>query len=226
MTSARAPNAYLAALGLIFQQRFAPGMSAVAFGREDIVTALRELGLPSVKNLGDTIYAARFRGVVPQQVLEAAPAGKEWCLEITGRATYAFKLYDCIDLSPRAGLAAVQIPDSTPEIIRAYRLGDEQARLATIRYNRLVDIFLGLTAYSAQNHLRTTLAAGNQIEIDELYVGVDATGARFAIPVQAKGGSDSLSAVQAGRTSRGAGKRCPMPNAGRCRPISSPTSRS
>jgi len=35
-----------------------------------------------------------------------------------------------------------------------------------------------------------------QIEIDEIYVGLNRNGAHFAIPVQAKGGSDKLSPVQ------------------------------
>ena len=90
----------------------------------------------------------------------------------------------------------IAIPDSTPEIIGKYALNDEQALLAIVRYNRLIDIFLGLTTYSLQNHLRTTLANGSQIEIDELYVGIDRHGAHYVIPVQAKGGTDQISVVQ------------------------------
>jgi hypothetical protein len=36
-----------------------------------------------------------------------------------------------------------------------------------------------------------------QIEIDEVYVGIDKHGCQYIIPVQAKGGSDQLSSVQA-----------------------------
>jgi hypothetical protein len=75
-------------------------------------------------------------------------------------------------------------------------LSDEQALLAKIRYNRLIDTFLGVTAYSLQNHLRTKISNYGQIEIDELYVGVDARGAQFIIPVQAKGGKDKLGVIQ------------------------------
>ena len=35
-----------------------------------------------------------------------------------------------------------------------------------------------------------------QIEIDEIYVGLNRNGAHYVIPVQAKGGSDKLSPVQ------------------------------
>jgi hypothetical protein len=99
---------------------------------------------------------------------------------------------------PNPSLIAIKIPDATPEIISAYALSDEQALLAKVRYNRLVDTFLGLTTYSLQNHLRTTVKAmgDSQIEIDEIYVGVNKNGAQFALPMQAKGGNDRLSVVQ------------------------------
>ena len=90
----------------------------------------------------------------------------------------------------------IKIPDATPEIIAANALSDEQALLAKVRYNRLIDIFLGITSCSLQNHLRTTVKEIGQIEIDEVYVGVDRSGTQFVIPVQAKGGKDKLSAVQ------------------------------
>ena len=89
-----------------------------------------------------------------------------------------------------------KIPDATPEIIRQYALSDEQALLAKIRYNRLIDLFLGITAYSLQNHLRTKIENYGQIEIDELYIGVNTRGAQFVTPVQAKGGNDKLSVIQ------------------------------
>ena len=53
-------------------------------------------------------------------------------------------------------LATTKIPDGTPSIVRKYSISDEQALLAIVRYNRLIDIFLGVTCYSLQNHLRTT----------------------------------------------------------------------
>lgn len=61
----------------------------------------------------------------------------------------------------------------------------------------MVDIFLGITAYSLQNHLRTTVVGIGQIEIDEIYVGLNRNGTQFVVPVQAKTGSDKISIVQA-----------------------------
>ena len=97
---------------------------------------------------------------------------------------------------PREELLTIKVPDSTPEIISAYALSDEQALLAKVRYNRLVDVFLGITAYSLQNHLRTTVRNVGQIEIDEIYVGLDRHGRQFVVPVQAKGGNDKHGVVQ------------------------------
>ncbi len=68
---------------------------------------------------------------------------------------------------------AIKIPDATPEIVSAYALSDEQALLAKVRYNRLLDIFLGVATYSLQNHLRTTVTGLGQAEIDEIYVAID-----------------------------------------------------
>lgn len=75
-------------------------------------------------------------------------------------------------------------------------MNDEQSLLAKLRYNRLVDIFTGLTCYSLQNHLRTTLRDGSQVETDEIYIGLDKRGAHYVLPVQAKGGRDRIGVVQ------------------------------
>jgi hypothetical protein len=119
-------------------------------------------------------------------------------------------------IKPNDSLISIAVPDATPEIIRLYKLDDEQALLAVVRYNRLIDIFLGLTAYSLQNHLRTSVQGVGQIEIDELYVGIDKRGCHYAIPVQAKGGTDQIGVVQTAQDVRYATQAFPGM---RCRPI-------
>ena len=93
-------------------------------------------------------------------------------------------------------MAETKIPDSTPGIIMKYAFNDEQALLAKLRYNRLIDIFSGVTCYSLQNHLRTTVPDMGQVETDEIYVGIDKRGAQYVFPIQAKGGTDQLGIVQ------------------------------
>jgi hypothetical protein len=99
-------------------------------------------------------------------------------------------------ISPRSDLALTKIPDATPGIIEKYALSDEQALLAKVRYNRLVDIFTGVACYSLQSHLRTSVPDLGQVETDEVYVGVDRRGVHYVLPVQAKGGRDRQSVVQ------------------------------
>lgn len=148
------------------------------------------------KNLGDLIYTFRYRGALPAAVSAKAPKGKLWVIRPVGRARYCFSLTTQAEILPNAALQEIKIPDSTPGVIERYRLGDEQALLAKLRYNRLVDIFMGVTCYSLQNHLRTSVKGLGQVETDELYIGVDRRGAHFVFPIQAKGGKDRISVVQ------------------------------
>jgi hypothetical protein len=198
--AAAAQNRYLTLLEHIFFDGkfggFKPGTTAIAFEREDIERAASELKIKLPKNLGDVVYAARYRSGLSPAILETQPEGKEWIIAGAGRARYEFRLVPLNRIEPNASLAAVKIPDATPEIIAAYALSDEQALLAKVRYNRLIDVFMGVVAYSLQNHLRTSVAGVGQIEIDEIYVALDRKGQQFVVPVQAKGGNDKLSVVQ------------------------------
>ena len=113
-----------------------------------------------------------------------------------GIAKYAFRLMKLEPIVPNPGMSVVKIPDATPEIVARYAQSDEQALLSKVRYNRIIDIFLGIATFSLQNHLRTTVEGIGQVELDELYVGVDRRGRQYVIPVQAKGGSDKHSPFQ------------------------------
>jgi hypothetical protein len=161
------------------------------------------------------VYSLRYRTALPERVLATQPQGREWIIDGIGRAQYTFKLVAVTRIRPSETLTRIAVPDATPELIRAYALDDEQALLAIVRYNRLIDTFLGLTTYSLQNHLRTTVG-GVQIEIDELYIGLDKHGCHYVIPVQAKGGSDQIGIVQTTQDVRYATQKFPGM---RCRPI-------
>jgi hypothetical protein len=172
------------------------GATRIEFAREDLERAARALRMKLPKNLGDVVYAIRYRTPMPKRIILTQPTGMEWIIEGTGRACYEFRLERVNRISPNPALRAIKVPDATPEIIAAYALSDEQALLAIVRYNRLIDVFLGLTAYSLQNHMRTTVREIGQLEIDEVYVAIDRQGAQYVIPVQAKGGKDQLAVVQ------------------------------
>ena len=190
-------NRYKVILEKIFFDSYKKGTTKIEFDRDDLPRAAKALGVELPDNLGDVIYSIRYRTPMPEKVLATQPKGMEWIVEGTGRSRYVFKLVKINRIVPNPKLVTIKVPDATPEIIAAYALSDEQALLAKVRYNRLVDVFLGIASYSLQNHLRTTVDGIGQIEIDEIYIGLDRHGRQYVMPVQAKGGVDQLSAVQA-----------------------------
>lgn len=189
-------NRYSQIIETIFLRYYKRGSHEVEFEREDIVRTAQELGIPLPKNLGDVIYSFRYRAELPAAIRGVAPEGLEWVIRPVGQARYKFALASQPHVIPSAMLAETKIPDATPGVISRYALSDEQALLARLRYNRLIDIFTGITCYSLQSHLRTTVGGMGQVETDELYVGIDRRGAQYVIPVQAKGGSDRLGVIQ------------------------------
>lgn len=189
----------------IFAQRHNPGDDQVTFTRDDLISAAAALGAPRPKNLGDIVYSLRYRVPLPDSVRRTAPPGREWAIFPGGNAVYTLRTVPFNLIEPRQGLRTIRLPDATPGVISKYSLTDEQALLARVRYNRLLDVFTGLACYPLQSHLRTSITIPNaidgtpsssQVETDDVYVGLDEHGAHYILPVQAKGGSDSLSVIQ------------------------------
>lgn len=209
-------NRYKQLIEKIFFAHWKKGVEDFVFARTELKETAVQLAIELPDNLGDVIYSFRFRTALPEKVVETQPKGKEWIIEGAGRSQYRFKLVKETRIVPNTNLVSIGIPDATPEVIRAYRLDDEQALLAILRYNRLIDTFLGLTTFSLQNHLRTTVDGIGQIEIDELYVGLDKRGCHYVIPVQAKGGKDQIGVVQTSQECRFAAQKF---QGLRCRPV-------
>lgn len=189
-------NRYDAIIERVFLEHYSPGALSFEFTREEFEYKAKELGVKLPKNVGDVIYSFRYRKDLPGAICATASVGLEWIIEGAGRARYRFRLASANRIVPNPQMVTIKVPDATPEIITAYAQSDEQALLAKVRYNRLIDVFLGIATYSLQNHLRTTVKNIGQIEIDEIYVGVDKFGRQFVVPVQAKGGSDKHGVVQ------------------------------
>ena len=210
-------NRYDQLIEKVFFDHYSDGDTSVMFVRDELEPAALELGIKLPKNLGDIVYSVRFRSSLPKRIIDTQPKGLEWVISLAGKGKYEFSLKKINRIVQNENLVSIRIPDSTPEIISAYALDDEQALLAKVRYNRLIDIFLGLTTYSLQNHLRTTVKNMGQIEIDELYVGLDTHGCHYTIPVQAKGGSDQIGIVQTEQDIAWCQQQYPDL---RCRPIS------
>ena len=183
----------------IFARNYQVGDGIVRFSRDELALASVELGLARIKNLGDIPYSFRFRRELPETIQSAAPKDAEWIIVGMGIGEYAFRLASPGKIEPNPHYLPIKIPDATPEIVRHYAPGtDEQALLTRVRYNRLIDLFTGLTCYSVQNHLRTTVKDIGQVEVDEVYVGVNKRGTHFVLPCQAKSPGDRFGIVQVG----------------------------
>lgn len=189
-------NRYIQIIEAIFFKYYSEGDTKVLFDRSDIIGAANKLKIKLPKNLGDVIYSFRYRADLPERIRGKAPAGMEWVIRPAGKAKYVFELTSFANIIPNSKITQTKILDATPGVIEKYALNDEQALLAKIRYNRLIDIFTGLTCYSLQSHLRTAIEHLGQVETDEIYIGIDKRGVHYVLPIQAKGGTDKLGIVQ------------------------------
>lgn len=181
----------------VFDQNYWPGRMRVAFNREELVRASEALGFERIKNLGDIPYSFRFRRDLPGSIQHTAPQGAEWIIVGAGVGEYQFRLAAPGKIQANPHIKPIKVPDATPEIVRHYAPGkDEQALLTRARYNRLVDLFTGITCYSIQNHLRTTVSDIGQVEVDEIYVGINKRGTHFVLPCQAKSPGDRFGIAQ------------------------------
>ena len=190
------PNRYAKILEAIFKNHFKRGAIEIEFERTEFSQVADKLGIILPKNLGDVLYSFRYRTLLPKFIISKAPKGYEWIIRPAGKGKYKLVAVKQSNIAPSSVLAETKIPDATPGVIARYSMNDEQSLLAKLRYNRLIDIFTGLTCYSLQNHLRTTLSDGSQVETDEIYIGLDKRGAHYVLPVQAKGGKDKIGVVQ------------------------------
>jgi hypothetical protein len=182
----------------VFQKHFVRGSSQVPFTMDEIREAIAEVQKRSPsykeKNVADVRYAyTSGRQQLPVTIDKLGP----WMIEGRGKGLYAFvKLLDSPVVKIQSDLVTIRLPDATPEIVLQYAGGDEQGVLAKLRYNRLLDIFLGITCYHLQGHWRTTVGKKGQIEMDDLYVGLNTEGQQFVIPIEAKSANDHLAKTQ------------------------------
>ncbi len=187
----------------LFRSLYRPGALNLPFSKAQLEKFARPFG---IKNVPDILYSFRSRNPLPPAILRTG----NWVIAGRGKGKYAFqKIRTSPQIDVPHDLASIDIPDATPEIVEKYSGSDEQGLLARIRYNRLVDVFTSITAYLLQSHLRTTLKGAGQIEIDDLYIGVDTDGRWYVLPIEAKGPRESLGRVQIANMSAYAKERYP-----------------
>lgn len=183
---------------IVFQKNYRDGVKEVAFTLDEVRRAVMQVQKkrPDYKeyNVPDVRYQyASGRSPLPKTVDKLGP----WMIVGKGKGKYAFvKLTQSPIVEIQTDLYSISVPDATPEIVLAYAGADEQGILAKLRYNRLLDVFLGITCYPLQNHLRTSIKNKGQVEIDDLYVGLNSGGKQYVVPIEAKSAKDHLSKTQ------------------------------
>lgn len=85
MTSSR-PNRYEQLIGEIFNRHYSPGAREVIFDRDDLVRVATELGVRLPKNLGDLVYAFRYRAALPERIRDLAGKDSGRCAAVCRHA--------------------------------------------------------------------------------------------------------------------------------------------
>ncbi len=199
MTEAKpalAETRYRQIIERVFFDNYEEGATSVSFVSREMHDAADALRISRIRNPPDIVSSFRFRQELPKALQVKAPKGKVWVIRGAGKGKYRFDATETDRVVPTLGLEEIKLLDASPGVISKYALTAEQSLLAKVRYNRLVDIFAGVTCYSLQTHLQTQVGDVGQVEADEVYLGMDRHGAHYVFPVEAKGGSDRLSIVQ------------------------------
>jgi hypothetical protein len=197
-----------------FNEAKNPDITEIDFVKDDLIDVAKSMNI-TIRNFPDVTYTYRSRGKLPDSVC----AKGNWIIKQKGKSNYAFiKSKRSPFIAIQEGLAPTEISNSLPEIVEKYIAEDEQGLLSAIRYNRLIDIFTGITCFHLQSHIRTTIDGEGQVEIDDLYVGIDHDGKEFILPLEAKSADarDKLGWVQVTNLVKFAHQN--FPNL-KCRPI-------
>ncbi len=184
-----------------------PDATEYSFSLSEVRQVARDLKLEQ-GNYPDIKYTYSGRRSLPASILGRG----NWAIVGTGKGKYKFlRLNRPPYVEIPADLKVTRILDSTPQIVLKYQGSDEQSMLARVRYNRLVDTFTGLTAYHLQSHLRATARGFGQVEVDDLYIGVDMDGNGYIIPLEAKseGDREQIGVVQIAQMIRYVQKQFP-----------------
>jgi hypothetical protein len=172
----------------LFHRHYQPGQKRLFFEKDEIDEVCQELNI-RIRNIPDIPYTYRVRRELPADILKSG----NWAIESTGKSSYAFRLLENL---PRFDIQfrdyePISIFNAIPEVVDGLLRHDEQSLLTKILYNRLIDIFAGLTCFHIQNHYRSFVDNIGEVELDAIYVGVSKAGELFVIPVEAKSQADS-----------------------------------
>ena len=188
MKSQDTENKYDRLLASIFKTKWKTSLNEIPFSKDEVIDLAVKLNL-RIKNLADVIYTYRSRRQMPPEIQKTG----NWVIAAKGSGLYAFlKIVGETTVTIPESLKVYQITYAVPEIVAQNLARDEQGMLTIVRYNRILDVFSGLACFHLQSHIRTHIPKHGQVEIDELYVGVDKDGQGFVLPVEAKEQNERL----------------------------------
>ncbi|MDD2763901.1 MAG: hypothetical protein PHE83_08025 [Opitutaceae bacterium] len=206
------PNRYSQIVLAVFRTRWTRGAEQIFFTQDDLIAEAKKVGA-SVKNLPDVLYTFRDRQPLPAEILKTG----NWVIDARGPGQYALlKIEGPTKIELPSRPKVYDIPYAVPDIVAANLKHDEQGLLTMVRYNRLLDVFTGLACFHLQSHIRTQLPNYGQLEIDDLYLGVDKSGQGYVLPIEAKDSGDPLGIHKPVGIARFAAAKYPSL---RCRPI-------
>jgi len=188
-TGSQALSQYDKVISDVFSRHHREGAQCLTFKKDELADACRKRSI-TVRNIPDIIYTYRTgRRMLPPEIL----ATGHWAIEPAGRGAYAFRM---LRNPPHFDIhfehyAPVDIYNAIPEVVEGLLRRDEQSLLTKVLYNRLVDVFTGLTCFHIQNHYRSFVARMGEVELDALYVGVDKAGTLYVLPIEAKSHAES-----------------------------------
>ena len=172
----------------LFKRHYPPGLKRLVFEKDEIEDVCQELNI-KVRNIPDIPYTYRVRRDLPKEISDTG----HWAIQSAGKSAYALIL---LENPPRFDIQfqdyePISIYNAIPEIVDGFLRRDEQSLLTKLLYNRLIDIFCGLTCFHIQNHYRSFVESIGEVELDAVYVGVNKSGNLFVIPIEAKSQADN-----------------------------------
>jgi len=148
----------------LFDKLYKPQLTSLEFTKDQLVETCEKLGI-TVKNIPDIIYTYRYRAELPESITQKG----NWVITGKGKGKYAFvKLSRNPYAEIPTDLEIIPVPDATPSVVLKYSGTNEQSLLAKVRYNRLIDAFLGIAAFHLQGHFRTFLNEVEQTPFGEI----------------------------------------------------------
>jgi hypothetical protein len=170
--SEKGESLYTQLIVQVFKTLYRDGDQRVDFETSDIRRAADELNTRMPQNISALVYAFSHRDILPPELVSKTPLDRMWVLRRAGRGKYRLQVMLAQAIYPDPNLVETEVRDATPQLVAENLTEDEQALLSRVRYNDLISKFTGVTAYSLQSHYRTSLPDWGQVEVDELYVGM------------------------------------------------------